>query len=401
MLKEARQPLRYFALALLLLSTKAPLAAADEVLQIPFEYSTSRNAILIRVRINDKPATLLLDTAAAHTALEPGILGIGPAELSPAHLGSAGRGLGDDAASLEVTFQIGTRRWDKRRVAVMDLSEVLSNYTEKPSGVLGLDFLRQFDQVTINTKAKTISFFGESHAAIADDLVPASGVRSGLEFGQLRQMEFRGGNGHYALNGSQLPRIAVNSIDLESADHVYQIRASFLKTIAVSQGQPVDNTDKGLLDAWAKQIPLIGAILKQKDSIGSLKPIAYDLVAPKERKDLELREELTLLWSADPEEAQRTGATGLGHKMRFFKQLIDVQYRGPKVPADRLIGKAFLQILFLEDGARPILLGGFVIVSKPSGEYEFYLVPQSLLRNILIEDISNSRSESRRKAPRL
>lgn len=397
MLKEARQPLRYFALALLLLSTKAPLPAADQVLQVPFEYSISKNAILIHVWINDKPATLVLDTVAAHTALEPGVLGINPAQLSSAHLGSPDGGFGDDAAGREVTLQIGARKWNKRRVAVMDLSQVLAPYGEKTDGILGLDFLREFDQVTIDLKDRTISFFDESGAASADD--PVSNVHNGPAFGQLRSLEFRGGNGHYAINGSQLPRVTANSIDLESADHAYKVRASFLKTIAISQGQPVDSADKELLDAWARQIPRVGAILKQKDPSGSLKPIAYDLVAPKERKDLELREELTLLWSADPLEAKRIGATGLGPEMSFFEQLIDVQYRTPRAPTDRFTGKAFLQILFLQDAGRPILLGGFVIVSKPSGEYEFYLVPQGLLRGILIEDISNSRSEPRRKAP--
>lgn len=397
MLKEARQPLRYFALALLLLSTKAPLAAADQVLRVPFEYSTSRNAILIHVRINDQPATLVLDTVAAHTALEPRVLGINPAELSAAHLPSRGGGFDNDAAGREVTLQIGARKWNKRRVVVMDLSQVLAPYVEKPDGILGLDLLREFNQVTIDLKDKTISFFGESRAASADN--PVSNVHSGPAFGQLRNLEFRGGNGHYAINGSQLPRVTANSIDLESADRVYQVRASFLKTIAVSEGQPVDRTDKELLDTWARQIPRVGAILKQKDPIGSLKPIAYDLVTPKERKGLELREELTLLWSADPVEAKRIGATGLGPEMHFFEQLIDVQYRTPRAPTDRFIGKAFLQILFLQDADRPILLGGFVIVSEPSGEYEFYLVPQGLLRGILIEDISNSRSEPRRKAP--
>jgi hypothetical protein len=395
MLQDGRQPLRYCALALLLLSTKVPLAAADQALQVPFEYSANRNAVLLHVRINEKPAILIFDTSAAHTVLEPKILGIDPAELKPKHLSPSGGGFIDDDIGREITLQVGGRTWDKRRVAVMELSEVLSGYKESPVGVLGLDFLQEFDQVTIDLKGKTISFLGKSHAAIADG--PASDLQSRFSFGQLRKLEFRGGNGHYALNGSELPRITTNSIDLESVDHIYRIRASFLKTIAVSDGQPADSVDKELLDAWARQIPLVDTILKQKDPIGSLKPIAYDLIAPKERKDLQLREELTLLWSAEPTEAKRIGATGLGPEMRFSEQLIDVQYRGLKLPADRLIAKAFLQILFLQDCASPILLGGFVIVSKPNGDYEFYLVPQSLLNEVLIENSSNSRSEFRRK----
>ncbi len=38
----------------------------------------------------------------------------------------------------------------------MDLSQVLSAYTEEPDGVLGLDFLQEFSSIIIDIKAKAI-----------------------------------------------------------------------------------------------------------------------------------------------------------------------------------------------------------------------------------------------------
>jgi len=69
-----------------------------------------------------------------------------------------------------------------------------------------------------------------------------------------------------------------------------------------------------------------------------------------------------------------------------------VQYRGLSVPAEHLIGKIMLQILYIQDGGRWMTLGSFVVASKPDGEYEFYLVPASILEQIVIPDPSEPKS---------
>lgn len=155
-----RTTARLCFLALLLVAVKASLAAADQAFQVPFEYGSGRTAILLHVRINDKPALLILDTGSAHTILQPEFLGINPAELAPTRFGSSGGGFVGDAIGREITLQVGIRKWSKWRVAIMDLGQVLSAYSEKPDGILGLDFLQQFSQVTINIRDKTITFVG-------------------------------------------------------------------------------------------------------------------------------------------------------------------------------------------------------------------------------------------------
>jgi hypothetical protein len=66
----------------LLLASKASPGMADEVLKVPFECATGKNAFLIHVRVDDKPVLLILDTSSPETVLQPGILGINPAELA-------------------------------------------------------------------------------------------------------------------------------------------------------------------------------------------------------------------------------------------------------------------------------------------------------------------------------
>ena len=146
----------WWCACLLLLVSQAPPSTADS-LTIPFEYAEGRGSILLRVRVNDKPALLIFDTGSSHTILRPELLGMKTSELVPTEA-STGGGFMGDAVGREVTLQIGNRKGSKRRVAVMDLSQVLSVYHEKIDGILGLDFLFEFRRVTINVTEKTIIF---------------------------------------------------------------------------------------------------------------------------------------------------------------------------------------------------------------------------------------------------
>jgi hypothetical protein len=144
---------------LLPLVLKASPGAADQVaLKVPFEYASSRNSILVQVKVNDTPALLIVDTGSSHTVLRPELLHIKAAELSPTQQGSSGGGFMGDAIGQEVTLQVGTWKRQKQRVAVMDLSQVLAVYQQQIDGVLGLDFFQQFSSVTFDLKRRVILF---------------------------------------------------------------------------------------------------------------------------------------------------------------------------------------------------------------------------------------------------
>lgn len=216
-----------------------------------------------------------------------------------------------------------------------------------------------------------------------------SSGQQALSFGNLKRLNLQINKDQYLLNGAALEKITSASIDLATEDQRYRVRATFLKTLLVSSGDAADSSDKELLGKWAGDIPLVGKILKDKDPIGSLKPVVYDLIQPKERKDLHMREELVLLWSADPADESKIGNTSLLPPMPFPGQLTDVQYRGLKTQSDCLVPKVILQILYVEDSGHTALLAAWVIASKPSGEYEFYMAPVELLQRAVIEPDTN------------
>jgi len=214
-----------------------------------------------------------------------------------------------------------------------------------------------------------------------------------LSFGNLRKLNLKGGNGHYTLNGVEIPRVSSETVELTTADQAVHVKATFLKAILVSKSRPVNTNNQEMLSNWTQQIPLVSHILAEQDSLGSMKPILYDLLEPKGKTDLQWQEELVLLWSADPADESKLGDTQLKPAMPFPGQAVDVQYRGIREPANQLIGKIILQILYIRDQGHPATLGAFVIVSKPNGDYEFYLVPRSLLNQIVI---SGERSQKHR-----
>ena len=126
-----------------------------EELTIPFDFAAGRGSILVGVRIDSRPAVLIVDTGSAHTILRPSIAGVSPSELA---LPSSGAGIVGDAVGREVTLEIGQRVWPRRRVAVMDLSRSLAAYHEKIDGLLGIDFFLEFSQAIIHLKDRRVRF---------------------------------------------------------------------------------------------------------------------------------------------------------------------------------------------------------------------------------------------------
>jgi hypothetical protein len=273
---------------------------------------------------------------------------------------------------MEVELQVGDMTWKKWQVKVLDQSEAFSAYLDNPDGILGLDFLQEFSSFAVDLEEKTVTFSkplgqGKRHV-----------------FGNLRGLNLAAKDGHYALNAVDLDRVSSDSVEFSTADLSCRVRIALLETVLISKGEPVNASKKELVHKWSASIPLVSEILKQGDALGSLKPLVYTLIKPKDHFGLQLREQLTLLWSADPADKIAVGHTGFGSPMQLASQLGDVQYRELTLAPSSSISKIMLQILYIRTGARWMTLGAFVIASKADGEYEFYLVPRSLLDQIVI-----------------
>jgi hypothetical protein len=129
--------------------------AGIQTLTVPFEFAAGRGSLLIPARLDRRPTLLIVDTGSSHTVVRPAAVGIGPGELAAPRTGA---GVIGDAVGRVVTLEIGDRVWQRRRVAVMDLSAALAVYEEKIDGLLGIDFLLEFSQAVIDMKRRVVSF---------------------------------------------------------------------------------------------------------------------------------------------------------------------------------------------------------------------------------------------------
>ena len=149
-----RETFALLASALVEASSQNTNGQGTDRLTVPFEYASNRSSLLVRARIDRRPARLVVDTGSTHCIVAASFLGVKPSVLSPTQPGA---GILGDAIGQEVALELGPRSW-RRRVAVMDLSRVLSNYQERIDGLLGLDFLMEFSRVVLNFQDRTVTF---------------------------------------------------------------------------------------------------------------------------------------------------------------------------------------------------------------------------------------------------
>lgn len=124
-------------------------------LTVPFDFAAGRGSLLVRARINNRAAILIVDTGSSHTILQPSAAGVNPAELRAPRTGA---GVIGDAVGREVTLEVGQRVWQRRRVSVMDLSAALSAYQETIDGLLGIDFFLEFSQAVVDLRKRVFTF---------------------------------------------------------------------------------------------------------------------------------------------------------------------------------------------------------------------------------------------------
>lgn len=132
-----------------------PSSGQPRTLRVAFQYATGLGSLLVHARINGKGAMLILDTGASHIIVRPALLGI--AAGAPARP-VEGSGILGDAVGQEVTLELGGQVWQRRRVSVMDLTNVLAPYKEPVDGLLGLDFLFEFSEAAMDFQQRVITF---------------------------------------------------------------------------------------------------------------------------------------------------------------------------------------------------------------------------------------------------
>jgi hypothetical protein len=124
---------------------------------IPFEANRDFSSILIKAKVNGKPATLIVDTGSSHTMLSSELLQVRPLALPHATAPSKGSGYVGTASWAKAQLEIGKDRWEDRSVLVMnDFQEMSNSLKQKVDGIVGEDVLREFDVVVIDFRHQKV-----------------------------------------------------------------------------------------------------------------------------------------------------------------------------------------------------------------------------------------------------
>jgi hypothetical protein len=127
--------------------------------ELPFQLHPVRAALMIQVEVDGRNRKFFVDTGATRTVVDVGAAGreAGLA-LQRAHFAERGVGVAGEGVVAEVDLNVGGRAWPKRRVVIMDLSELERVYGQKVDGIVGMDLLREFGQVVISFGARRLCF---------------------------------------------------------------------------------------------------------------------------------------------------------------------------------------------------------------------------------------------------
>jgi hypothetical protein len=124
---------------------------------IPIELTSRFSLVLVRLEVNGRPATLVVDTGSSHTILSTQFLQLRGLALGADPSPSKGSGFVGDAARIKATVKAGNEVWrDHEFLTMGDLPDISNAVGQKIDGIVGEDILKEFAAVEIDFKHRRL-----------------------------------------------------------------------------------------------------------------------------------------------------------------------------------------------------------------------------------------------------
>jgi hypothetical protein len=141
----------------------AVATAGAEDFTVRFELLPQRGLIVLQGTVNDKPATMILDTGTELTMVDREFLKLDekkfPKEVRKAREEWAGVWTGRRMKVKELT--IGRHQFLEKEIWVVDLGPTSRTLDRKIDAIVGMDALRKFDEVTLSLKKRELRLIKE------------------------------------------------------------------------------------------------------------------------------------------------------------------------------------------------------------------------------------------------
>ena len=108
--------------------------------------------MMVEARINGQLAVLILDTGSNHTILSSKLVDVATPPLKDLVTSKKGSGYSGNGVFTRASVSVGTVLWRDHRIVVMDTNEISKSMGETVDGLLGMDFLNEFDIVIVDLR---------------------------------------------------------------------------------------------------------------------------------------------------------------------------------------------------------------------------------------------------------
>jgi hypothetical protein len=125
-------------------------------IEIPLRLSRTFGLMLVTAEINGKPAVLILDTTSNHTAISSRFVDVASPSLRDTVSTEKGSGFSGRGVFTKASLKFGPVLWRDHRVLAMDLKDISKSCGENIDGLLGMDFLNEFETVIVDLRQHKI-----------------------------------------------------------------------------------------------------------------------------------------------------------------------------------------------------------------------------------------------------
>lgn len=121
-------------------------------IEIPLRSSREFGLLLVDARVNGMPAVFILDTASDHTIVSSKFVDVATPSLKDVITTKKGSGYSGNGIFTRASLAVGPVLWRDHRILAMDTNELSKSMRESVDGILGLDFLNEFDIVIVDLR---------------------------------------------------------------------------------------------------------------------------------------------------------------------------------------------------------------------------------------------------------
>ena len=120
--------------------------------EIPLRSSRAFGLMLIEAKVNGKPAVFILDTGSNYTIVSSKLVDVATPSLRDVVPSKKGSGYSGNGVFTRASLAVGPVLWWDHRIVATDTNEISKSLGESVDGLLGLDFLNEFDIVIVDLR---------------------------------------------------------------------------------------------------------------------------------------------------------------------------------------------------------------------------------------------------------